>query len=70
MLKLVKSQVSMDLFTKFYNIKGREYVLELQKGILGACKRGSHETVSGKLVEPVIPQVIELEDQQLTFIEH
>ena len=70
MLNLIKSQVNMDLFTQFYNIKGREYVVELQKDILGACKRGSHETVSGKVVEPVIPQVIKLEDQQLTFIEH
>lgn len=42
----------MDLFTMFYNIKKRGYVMEFQKDSLGAYKGGgAHETVIGKLME-------------------
>lgn len=34
----------MDLFTEFYSVKRRGYVIELQEDSLGACKEGLHET--------------------------
>lgn len=60
----------MDLLTKFYNIKRRGYVMELQEDSVGACKGGSHETVLGKLMELDIQAAIKLEDHQPSFIEY
>lgn len=59
----------MDLFTMFYNIEKRGYVMELQEDSLWAHKGGGHMKLIGKLTELGI-QEIKLEDKQPTVTEH